>query len=72
MDEQKFLDLLVDELEIEEAINMETNFRELEDWSSLMGFSILSFVKKNMQKEISPKEFIEMKNFKDIYKKTKK
>lgn len=67
MTELEFLNGLIEDLEIEEEVNMETNFRELEDWSSLMGFSMLAFIQENFNKKILVDDFLKINNFQEIY-----
>lgn len=67
MTELEFLNGLIEDLEIEEEVNMKTNFRELEDWSSLMGFSMLAFIQENFNKKISVDDFLKLNNFQEIY-----
>lgn len=67
MTELEFLNALIEDLEIEEEVNMGTNFRELEDWSSLMGFSMLAFIQENFNKKISVDDFLKLNSFQEIY-----
>lgn len=65
--EKEFLDIIIEELEIEEEIDINTNFRELEDWSSLMGFSLLALMSENFNKKILIDEFIKINTFKELF-----
>lgn len=67
MTEIEFLKGMIEELEIEEQVVMQMNFRELEDWSSLMGFSMLAFLEENFNKRISVDEFLKLETFEDVY-----
>lgn len=67
MTKQEFLNLLIEELEIEEQVEMASNFRELEDWSSLMGFSLLACLEENFNKNMSVDEFLKINTFEEIY-----
>lgn len=68
MNHKTFLDKIIDELEIEEEITLETKFREeLEDWSSLMGFSLIAFLNSEFKIAVTPSQFIKLETFGDIF-----
>ncbi len=51
-------------------INMDTVFRdEIEDWSSLMGFSLIVMMEDEYGVKVSVDEFLECKTIGDLYKK---
>ncbi|MGL6066332.1 MAG: acyl carrier protein [Cetobacterium sp.] len=72
MTEKEYLEAVIEDLEIEEEVTLESNFRELEDWSSLMGFSFLAFISHNFDKNITPNQFLKFNTFKDVYEFVKK
>ncbi len=68
MKEKEFLDLLKDELEIEENITMDTNFRQdIKKWSSLFDFTLSFLIEENFSKNISFDKLMQLKTFKEIY-----
>lgn len=68
MKEKDFLEMIKEELEIEEEITMETKFREeIEDWCSLLGFSLLALIEREAGKIVRPDKFIKAETFRDVY-----
>ncbi|MGL4864554.1 MAG: acyl carrier protein [Cetobacterium sp.] len=67
MKEKEYLERVIEDLEIEGEITLETKFRELEDWSSLMGFSFLALINNDFGKNITPDQFIKFVTFGDVY-----
>ena len=66
--EKEFLDLIKDELEIEEEITMDTKFRDdIEDWCSLLSFSLLAVLEREQGRALRPDKFIKAVTFKDVY-----
>ncbi len=54
-------------------ISMDTVFRdEIEDWSSLMGFSLIVMMEDEYGVKVSVDEFLECKTVGDLYKKCAK
>lgn len=69
MNEQEFLDFfksLLDELT--EEIDMDTEFRYLDDWSSLTGVSFLAETKNRFGKVIQIPDFKQAETIGDLYK----
>ncbi len=67
---QKFLDLVAEIFEVEpDEITMETVFRNLEDFSSLVGFSLLVMMEDEYGVKVSVDEFMECETIGDLYKK---
>lgn len=66
---EKFLEDMADVLEVErEDITMDTNFREdVEDWSSMMGFSILVLLEDDYDVKLSVDEFMKCETIADLY-----
>ena len=69
MDE--FIELVAEIFEVEpEEISMETVFREdIEDFSSLMGFSLIVMMEDEYGARVSVDEFLECQTVGDLYKK---
>ena len=65
---QDFLNEMADILEIDpETITLDTQFRDVPDWGSMMGFSIIVMVENEYHIKISVPEFLEMNTVGDIY-----
>lgn len=66
---EKFLEEMAEILEINaEDISLETEFRTVEDWGSMMGFSILVMVESEYGVRITVSEFLKMNTVGDIFK----
>ena len=67
---QKFLELVAEIFEVEpDTITMETVFRDLEDFSSLVGFSLIVMMEDEFGVKVSVDEFMECNTIGDLYKK---
>ena len=67
---QKFLELIAEIFEVEpDTITMETVFRDLEDFSSLVGFSLIVMMEDEYGVKVSVDEFMECNTIGDLYKK---
>ena len=67
---QKFLELVAEIFEVEpDKITMETIFRDLEDFSSLVGFSLIVMMEDEYGVKVSVDEFMECETIGDLYKK---
>ncbi|WP_295357286.1 acyl carrier protein [uncultured Succiniclasticum sp.] len=67
---QKFLELVAEIFEVEPGtITMETVFRDLEDFSSLVGFSLIVMMEDEFGVKVSVDEFMECNTIGDLYKK---
>ncbi len=66
---KEFLALLADIFEVDEdSLSEATIFREeVEDFSSLMGFSILVMMEEDYGKKMSVEQFLECKTIGDLY-----
>ncbi|MCK5848528.1 MAG: acyl carrier protein [Caldisericia bacterium] len=66
---EKFLSVVADSLELEEnEISFDTDFRnEVEDFDSLMGFSVIVAFDENFQKKMPVAEFMKCRTVKDLY-----
>lgn len=67
----KFLELAAEVFEVEpEDITMDTVFREeIEDFSSLVGFSLIVMMEDEYRVRVSVDEFLECKTIGDLYRK---
>ena len=67
---QQFLELVAEIFEIEpEEITMDTLFRDLEDFSSMVGFSLIIMMEDEYGAKVSVDEFMECNTIGDLYKK---
>ncbi|MFH6963243.1 acyl carrier protein [Flavobacterium plurextorum] len=66
MEEKFFLDLIISELEMPN-VNLETKFRDLDEWDSLTGMSIILVLEENYKIKISDDIFRSFNTFSDIY-----
>ena len=68
---EKFLELAAEIFEVEpEDITMDTVFREeIEDFCSLMGFSLIVMMEDEYGAKVSVDEFLNCKTVGDLYKK---
>lgn len=69
--EQKFLELTAEIFEVEpETISMNTDFRkEIQDFNSMMGFSLIIMMEDEFNVKISVDEFLNCKTIGDLYNK---
>lgn len=69
MEKEKFLENVIEILEIEDAsgINDSTRFRELDEWDSLNALSIISMVDEEFGVTISKKEMKSAETLGELY-----
>ena len=70
MNPTQFIEEIAEILEANPAsLSLETDFREeVEDWSSLMGFSILIFLQDRCGVNVAVNDFLKMNTIGDLYK----
>ena len=67
---QKFLELVAEIFEVEpNTITMETVFRDLDDFSSLMGFSLIVMMEEEYGVKVTVDEFMQCNTIYDLYNK---
>ena len=67
---EQFLELVADVFEVEpEEITMDTVFRDMDDFSSLVGFSLIVMMEDEYDTKVSVDEFMECVTIGDLYKK---
>ncbi len=65
-----FIELVAEVFEIEpEDVSMESEFRELEGFSSLVGFSLIVMMEDEYGVRVPVEEFLECVTVEDLYKK---
>ena len=66
--EEKFIELIKDVLEIEDReINMNDNFREYEEWSSLAYLSVIAMLDEEYDCQIEEADFRKLHTIGDLY-----
>ena len=67
---EKFLELVAEIFEVEtDEISMDTVFRDLDDFSSMVGFSLIIMMEDEYGVKVSVDEFMECNTIGDLYKK---
>ena len=66
--EEKFIELIKDVLEIEDReINMNDNFREYEEWSSLAYLYVIAMLDEEYDCQIEEADFRKLQTIGDLY-----
>lgn len=66
--EEKFIELIKDVLEIEDReINMNDNFREYEEWSSLAYLSVIAMLDEEYDCQIEEADFRKLQTIGHLY-----
>ena len=67
---EQFLELVADVFEVEpEEITMDTVFRDMDDFSSLVGFSLIVMMEDEYDTKVSVDEFMDCVTIEYLYKK---
>ncbi len=70
---KEFLDSMAEALETSaDELTMDLEFRSVEGWSSMMGFSIIIMMEQEYGVHLSIPEFLSMKTVGDLYARIKK
>ena len=69
MDIHSFIEKFAEAIEVEdvEALTAETDFRELEEWSSLSVMLLIAFYDEEFGKEITEKDIRTAHNIRELY-----
>ena len=67
MSKEEFLDMMVEILDTEESIDMNTKLDSLEEWDSLSNLMFQSQVFKLTKKPVMPKSVKDAKTISDLY-----
>ena len=69
MELKEFVEKFIEQFEDTDPseISAETNYRDLDEWSSLMGMVIIAFVKTEMGKTVTGDELKSCKSVEDLY-----
>lgn len=68
---EKFIELMAEIFEVDESeISLDTDFRkEIDDFSSLMGFSMIITMEEEYNTKVTVAEFLKCKTLGDLYNK---
>ncbi len=64
---EKFKELLAEALERENEINMEDEFRNYDEWSSIAYLSIIAMMDEEYDTQIEEAEFKQIRTVQDLY-----
>ena len=69
MDIAEFITKFAEELEIEnaDALTPETEFRNLDEWSSLSVMIFIAFADENFDKQVGDRQIADCKTIQDLY-----
>lgn len=67
METTEFIKKFAEAIEREAEINMEDNFREYEEWSSLSYLSVIAMIDEEFDKQIEQTDFKELKTVQAVY-----
>lgn len=70
MEIKEFIEKLAEAIEIDdvESLTAETEFKELEEWTSLSVMLIIAFYDEEFEKQIGDKDIAKCKTINDLYK----
>ena len=64
---ERFITLLAEALEREDAINLGDEFRNYDEWNSLAYLSIIAFMDEEYETQIEEAEFNKLKTVQDLF-----
>ena len=67
MNEKEFIDKMIDIMDTEEKIDMDSNLADIEEWDSLSRISFLAFCRTISDKKVAPAEVRDAKTIRDLY-----
>lgn len=66
MNTQTFLEKLQDELEEDDALTLETKFKELENYDSMSVLSLIAFIDESFDKSLDTKHFKDISTVQEL------
>lgn len=66
MNTQTFLEKLQDELEEDDALTLDTKFKELENYDSMSVLSLIAFIDENFDKSLDTKHFKDISTVQEL------
>lgn len=67
MTEQQFVEKMVDLMDTEAEVNIDTELANIEEWDSLAYVAFLAYCRTTIDKKVSPAQVKEAKTIKDLY-----
>ena len=67
MTEKEFVEKMIDLMDIEQEISIDSKLEDIEEWDSLSYVSFLAFCKTTLNKKITPAEVKLAKTMKDLF-----
>lgn len=69
MDIKEFIEKFAEEIEVEDVASLtpETEFRDLEEWSSLSVMVFIAFADENFDKQVGDKQIANCNTLQDLY-----
>lgn len=67
MSEKNFIDFLIDLMDTDTELTMETRLADIEEWDSLSYVAFLASMSKMVDRRIEPKEVKSAETVKDLY-----
>lgn len=69
MNIKEFIEKFAESLEIEDVASLkpETEFRDIEEWSSLSVMEFIAFADENFEKQVGDKQIAECTTIQDLY-----
>jgi len=65
---EKFLQEMAEILDVgEDSIDMDTQFRDIDGWGSMVGYSILILMEEDYNTKISVQDFLKINTLGEIY-----
>lgn len=66
MNTQEFLELLVEELEIENEVTLETDFKDLDEWDSMGAMILIGVVSDNFDITLNADDLEKLTSFQSL------
>lgn len=67
MSEKKFIDFMIELMDTDTELTMETRLADIEEWDSLSYVTFLASMSKMIDRRIEPKEVKSAETVKDLY-----
>ncbi len=64
---EKFIELFAEAIEREDAIKMEDNFRDYDEWSSIAYLSVIAMMDEEYDTQIEQADFKKLRTVQDLY-----
>ena len=64
---EKFIELFAEAIEREDAIKLEDNFRDYDEWSSIAYLSVIAMMDEEYDTQIEQADFKKLRTVQDLY-----